>query len=310
MVDQAPPLKVAVVGVGHFGTFHCEKIAALPEARLEAVVDVDMRKARSVAERFKTTALDSVGELAGRVDAAVVAVPSKKHHMVASALLADGIDLLVEKPLATSLADARELCYLAQSINSMIQVGHLERFNPILPRALDDIRGPRFVKMNRLGPFPGRGADMNVVYELMIHDLDILKQLTSSKLIGVWAKGWKVVTDCEDMVVARLDFEDGLVAELNASRISSEQVRNFSVLDSRGVLDVDLMARRMSRSSFTDGKQVIERADSLEADPLLEQDRAFVQVAMNGKKPLVSGQAAIGAVALAETIVSALKEHT
>lgn len=310
MVDTRPPLRVAVVGVGHFGSYHCEKIKVIPEASLEAVVDVDFDHAKAVAERFDTRALNSLAALSDVADAAIVAVPSNKHHLVASHLLSSGMDVLVEKPLATSLDDARALCEIAKSTKSMIQVGHLERFNPILEQALVKVHGPRFVRMDRLGPFPGRGVDVNTVYELMIHDLDIVLQLAKAKPIKVWSKGWKVVTHHHDIVWARLEFAGGMMAELNASRVSSKQLRGFSVLDSVGMLEVDLAGRSMNRITFEDGIQNSKRKKLKGADPLLEQDRAFVLSAMNGRKPMVSGQAAIGAVELAEMIVSSLEDET
>ncbi len=308
MVDRLPPLRVAVVGVGHFGFYHCDKINSLPGASLAAVVDSDLQHAETVARRLQTSALVSLEKLKNIVDAAVVAVPSQLHHQVASKLLSMGIDVLVEKPLATTSDDALDLCQIAEGTGAMIQVGHLERFNPILDMAFDKIEKPRFIGMQRTGPFPGRGAEVDVVYELMIHDLDILARLTTAPVVKVWAMGWKVVTNTHDTVWARLEFADGLVAQLNASRVSAEQKRGFLVLDSNGVVEVDLAGRSMKTSSFVDGKQSTETIGPMDADPLLEQDRSFIRAAVNGRKPIVSGRTALAAVKLAESIVSVMED--
>ncbi len=300
-------VRMAVVGVGYFGVYHCEKIRDLPGARLEAVVDIDQERARRAADRFGTQALFAHGDLAGRVDAAVVAVPSPAHHVVTADLLRAGIDVLVEKPLATSVGQAEELCRLADERSACLQVGHLERFNPILDEAIGRILNPRFIRMDRLGPYPGRGGDVGVVFELMTHDLDILSQLTGAELCSCSASGWPVVTRHLDVVAARLEFGDGLVAELTASRVSSRQVRAFSVLDDRGLLEVDLAGRRLRRNSFEGGQQRIEELELDPGDPLLEQDRSFIDVLANGHKPLVGGKAGKAAVALAESIEASIR---
>lgn len=306
-MEQADPVRMAVIGTGYFGSYHCEKMSVLPGVRLVAVVDLNADKARRAAVRFGAEALTSHLELAGRVDAAVVAVPSQVHHRVAMDLLQAGIDVLVEKPLATNSTAARALCQLADSKAACIQVGHLERFNPILNKAFERLRRPRFVRMERLGPFPGRGLDVDVVLELMTHDLDILLQLTRAELVSVTAAGWRVVTSQLDVVAARLEFDDGLIAELNASRASGRRVRAFSVLDDDGLLEVDLAGRRLRRNSFASGHQQTEEMTLDAGDPLLEQDRAFVDVLTNGRKPLVSGRAGRAAVELAERILTAIE---
>ncbi len=308
-MERVDPVRMAVIGTGYFGSYHCEKMSVLPGARLVAVVDLDADRARHAAERFGAEALTSHLELAGRVDAAVVAVPSQVHHKVAMDLLQLGIDVLVEKPLATSAAAAVALCKLAESKAACIQVGHLERFNPILSEAVARLKRPRFVRMERLGPFPGRGLDVDVVLELMTHDLDILLQLTRAEVVKVTAAGWRVVTDNLDVVAARLEFDDGLIAEINASRASSRRVRAFSVLDDDGLLEVDLAGRRLRRNTFASGRQQTEEMALDAGDPLLEQDRSFVDVLTNGRKPIVSGRAGRAAVELAERILTAIEPN-
>ncbi len=304
---QVDPLRVAVVGAGYFGCYHCEKMQRLPGVALAAVVDTDAERAGRAAARFGCRPLAGHGELAGRVDAAVVAVPSPDHHAVAADLLRAGIDLLVEKPLATSLAAADELCRLAEQHATCLQVGHLERFNPILEEALGRLRQPHFVRMERLGPYPGRGSEADVVFELMCHDLDILLQVTRAELRSVTASGWPVVSRRPDVAAARLEFADGLVAELTASRVSSRRVRAFSVLDADGLLEVDLAGRRLRRNSFDQGRQHTESMDVAAGDPLWDQDRAFVDVLTNGRRPLVCGRSGRAVVELAERILACIE---
>jgi len=305
-VDRQIPVRMAVVGTGYFGSYHCEKMSVLPDVRLVAVVDLDAQRAREAAARYGAEAYSSHRDLAGRVDAAVVAVPSQAHHLVAAELLEAGIDVLVEKPLATTLPAAEALCQLAKRHAACIQVGHLERFNPILQEALDRLRSPRFVRMERLGPFPGRGLDVDVVLELMTHDLDILLQLTQAQPTCVRAFGWNVVTSHLDLASARIEFADGLIAEIHASRTSSRRVRAFSVLDEDGLLEVDLAGRRLRRNSFASGRQQTEEVALDAGDPLLDQDRSFVDALTNGRKPKVSGQAGSAAVGLAEQILASI----
>lgn len=301
-MENGKPVRIAVVGAGYFGGYHCEKIHVLPNAELTAVVDIDPARAERTAKRFGARALSQHADLAGQVDAAVVAVPSPIHYSVARDLLEAGIDLLVEKPLATSLAGAEELCRLADSHSACLQVGHLERFNPILGEALDRLDQPRFIRMDRLGPFPGRGVDVSVVFELMSHDLDILLQLTRAPIRSVSASGWPVVTGHLDVVAARVEFEDGLIAELTASRASSRQVRSFSVLDRSGLLEVDLAGRRLRRNTFQAGVQRTEELTLEPGDALLEQDRSFIHVLRNGRIPIVCGETGRAVVELAARI--------
>jgi predicted dehydrogenase len=297
---------VAVVGAGYFGSFHCNKIDALPDAQLTAVVDVNQDRAGEVAARFGARALGGHQALSGLVDAAVVAVPTAEHHLVAADLLAAGLDLLVEKPLAANLDQAEQLCRLARQKARCLQVGHLERFNPAVTAAFERIHKPRWIRMERLGPLPDRALDVDVVFELMSHDLDILLQLTDAEVVDVLAVGSPVATERLDVVSARVTFADGLVAELTASRVSSRKVRAFSLLDSEGLLEVDLANRSLVRTFSPTTGRPAEQLTLQSLDPLLEQDRSFVDVLQNGRKPRVGGDAGRATVALAERIVACL----
>ena len=301
------PIQIAVVGAGYFGSFHCRKIANIDGVQLAAVVDINQDRARRMADEFGAEALTSHRELFGRVKAAVVAVPTSAHHEVAAELLSSGLELLVEKPLATTLADAEELCRLADGNTLRLQVGHLERFNPVFLEASRLIHKPRYIRMERCGPFPGRGGDVDIVHELMTHDLDILLQLTDAPVADVTASGWSVITRHLDVATAQIRFEDGLVAELMSSRVSLERVRRFQVLDEQGVLDVDLAGGWIRRNSLDGGRESPDKLRLEGGDPLLEQDRHFVEILSNGQQPRVGGEAGKATVALASRILECIR---
>lgn len=298
---------MAVVGVGHFGSFHCCKIQSLPGADLRVVVDVDSDRAASAGARFGAQALTSIEDLAGRVDAAVVAVPTPEHHQVAARLLAAGLDLLVEKPLAASSEQAQHLCELAARRARCLQVGHLERFNPIVREAFARIREPRYVRLERLGPFPAQGVKADVVFELMTHDLDLLLQLNGSPVESIEAIGFSVASPWADLASARLRFADGMLAELASSRVHPQRKRHMSVLDADGLLEIDLDARCLWRRPRGEQAQACDPVSCSDGDPLLEQDRAFVYALANGRQPKVGPEAGAAAVALAERIVRSIE---
>jgi predicted dehydrogenase len=226
---------------------------------------------------------------------------------VTADLLSNGISVLVEKPLATTVGDANDLCKLVNGSSAHLQVGHLERCNTACLEAVKRGKQARYIRMERSGPFPGRGGDVDVVLELMTHDLDILLQLTSGEVQSISASGWSVLTPHLDLAAARILFTDGLVADLHASRISSERSRRFSVLDQLGALEVDLAARSITRispdgSGRAHGQQVLQSED-----PLLDQDRAFVEALHNGHQPLVGAEAGRAAVVLATRILDCIR---
>lgn len=301
-----PPIQIAVVGAGYFGSFHCGKIASLDGVRLAAVVDINRDRARRMADQYGALAMDSHRDLSSRVKAAVVAVPTSAHHEVAAELLSSGIELLVEKPLATTLSQAEELCRLAAGNTLRLQVGHLERFNPVFLEASKRVQEPRYVRMERCGPFPGRGGDVDVVLELMTHDLDILLQLARAPVADVAASGWSVITPYLDVATARITFADGLVADLMSSRVSLERIRRFQVLDRLGILEVDLAGGWIRRNSPGAGPGDADKLQFDGGDPLLDQDRSFVEILSNGQQPRVGGEAGKATVALASRILDCI----
>jgi len=300
-------IKLAVVGAGYFGSFHCQKLAALPEVELSVVVDIDGERARAVGKQYGVEWLQSHLELIGEVDAAVVAVPTSQHYAVSTGLLDAGVSLLVEKPLAATNEQAQELCRLAAEREVALQVGHLERFNPVFVEALKHINQPKKIDMERSGPYPGRGGDVGVVLELMSHDLDILLQLTGSRVRRVTAFGESVCTPFLDRASAEIEFEDGLRASVKASRADSTRARRFRVADADGMLEANLAGSFVERIYSDNGHRSNERRMVARNDPLLDQDMAFVRGLLNGSRPAVGGEAGRAVVALAARIIDSMQ---
>jgi DUF1009 family protein/predicted dehydrogenase len=292
---EAP--RVAVVGVGYLGQFHAEKYATLEEARLLAVVDVDMSRARQIAERFSCKVLPSHRDLIGKVDAVSVVVPTQSHYVVARDLLEAGIHVLVEKPMTSTLAEADALIDLAQAKNLILQVGHLERFNPAVVAAREHVHQPLFIESHRLASFTERGTEVNVILDLMIHDLDIILSLVPFPLEDVRAVGVQVLTPHTDIASVRLEFANGCTGNVTASRISSKKMRKIRIFQPDSYLSIDCAEKevelfRKLPVRGTDGLPEIEyqRLPVAEVDPLQEELRAFLDSVRTGERPMVSGE--------------------
>ena len=298
------------MGVGHVGTRHAEVYAKLqPSARLVAVYDVDRRKAEQLAERLHCRAVHDLAELAGQVDAASVAVPTSLHHHVGHALLDAGIHTLIEKPIATSLAQADELLRIAKRRRVTLQVGHIERFNAATQAAQAYLTHPRFIEVHRLSPYPFRGTDVSVILDVMIHDLDLVLSLVKSQPKRVDALGVAVLSPSEDIANARLTFPSGCVANLTASRISDERVRRLRLFQEDCYLSIDYQhqAVELARKTATG----IERQNlTVERKPPLDEElTAFLHAIRANQKPLVSGEEAREALALALKIERAMRKQ-
>ena len=291
-------LRTAVIGTGYMGRYHAEKLAACAGARLVAVCDVDRERANAIAARLGCEARSDYRALLGRIDAACVAVPTATHREVAGACLEAGIHVLVEKPLACTLAEADELLALARAKRLVLQVGHLERFNPAFRALAAQSGAPRFIDIERLSGFKTRGADVDVILDLMIHDLDLVLALARSPLEQVSACGFRVLTSAVDIANARLEFADGCIANVSASRVSQAPVRKLRVFRSELYVSADLQGQRLrlvrrAGSDITEVEEKFERADALQA-----QAEAFVS-AVRGGAPQASGDEGRRALALA-----------
>ncbi|MDA1092757.1 MAG: Gfo/Idh/MocA family oxidoreductase [Acidobacteria bacterium] len=303
--------RVAVVGAGHFGRHHARVLAALSGVDLTAVVDIDPARAKATAEAVGTRFACDVMSLDGQVDAVTLAVPTAMHHAVALPLLERGISVLIEKPIARSVAEADELIAAAAASGAVLAVGHAERFNPAVAVALPLVRSPRFIEVHRIGAFPGRSLDIDVVFDLMIHDLDIILTAVGSDVVSVEAVGVPVLTDRADIANARLRFETGCIANLTASRISREQIRKLRFFQQDAYISVDCAEQEVEGWRVTRGSGSVPtieggKLDVPRGEPLALELADFVAAVSGGRRPLVDGVAGRRALALAERVAHAM----
>ncbi len=300
--------------MGYLGRFHAQKYAALENAELVGVVDIDADKAAQVARECQTRGYTDFQELLPLVQAVSVAVPTSRHYAVVQECLNRQIDVLAEKPLATSVAEAEELVSLARQKNLILQVGHLERFNPAMEELARRVREPHFIEIHRLAFFKERGIDVDVVRDLMIHDLDLVLSLVPGKVAEIRAAGVSVLTDSIDLANARLEFDTGCIANLTASRISIKSMRKFRLFQPKTYLSVDFEARELMVVEHTGEPGGILPGIHLEnvkfppADPLMKEIAAFLEAVATRREPVVSGEAGKDALALALAINAAMRQ--
>jgi predicted dehydrogenase len=295
-------LRVGVVGVGHIGKNHARLYAELENAEFAAIYDTDRDKAQQLAAEFGTTAVTSLAEFAECVDAASIATPTSSHFVVACELLDAGKHLLIEKPIAEKTSDASELAQRASQRGLVLQVGHVERFNPVLSALEERLTHPRFIEAHRLSPYPNRSTDIGVVLDLMIHDLEIILHLVRSPVATIDAVGVPVLSRGEDIANARLKFEDGCVANITSSRISPERMRKIRVFQEDAYLSLDYQNQtgeiyRRTATGIDREEVEIERDE-----PLKRQLASFIECAATGNAPKVSGFQATAALELAVEI--------
>jgi predicted dehydrogenase len=308
-------VRVGVVGVGALGQAHARIYAGLAGAELVGVYDVNPARAAEIAAQHGTRAFAALDELAGRIEAASVVVPTDRHHEVASALLARGLHLLVEKPIAATTAEAEDLVARAQARGVILQVGHVERFNPVLGYLESVIDRPRFIEAHRLAPYPPpreglhpRGTEVSVVLDLMIHDLEVILHLVRSPVADIRAVGLPVLSPTEDIANVRLRFENGCVANVTASRISPERMRKIRVFlsDAYVSLDYQAQAGEIYRRA---GTAIVRDAVPIEkGEPLSRELGAFVDCVRRRDRPRVSGEHAAEALGLAAEIARRMRE--
>lgn len=304
-------LRVGVVGTGALGSHHARVFAGIEGARLTTVFDLDGAKAAAVAAPFGATVSADLDDFIAQVDAAVVAVPTVAHAEVASRLVRASRHVLVEKPITTTIEEADALVALADEYGVTLQVGHVERFNPA-SQALGKIGTPRFVEVHRLSPFPNRSLDIDVILDLMIHDLDLLVALDRSKPVQIDAVGVPVLTDRVDIANVRIRFESGLIANLTASRVSAEKIRKFRVFGSRLYASCDFLTRQAQIAKLVVGdggapEIRMEGIGSAPGDPASEplrlQAQAFVRAIKEKTTPVVSGRDGVAVLRIAKEIL-------
>jgi predicted dehydrogenase len=328
-------VRVAVIGVGHLGRQHARILAGLPDVELVGVADVNGDQAQAIARQYSTAAYTVHWPLLNLVDAAVIAVPSVDHFAVARDFLRRGIHLLVEKPLTTTLAQAQDLVALAREHGALLQVGHIERFNPAFEELQRRPLQPKFLECHRVGPFTGRSTDIGVVLDLMIHDLDLLLALVKSPVVAVEALGASLLGGHEDVVHARLTFANGSMANLTASRITPRPIRRLRIYAPEGYVGVDFAKRhlvlvqpseQLRRQGLDPGlltptglsrlrEELFERhlqlceLDCNNGDQLTRELREFVSCVQTGQQPRVSGEDGARAIELASQILASVQAH-
>lgn len=328
-------LRMAVIGVGHLGKEHARILAGLPDVELVGVADVNLEQAQAVARRCGTRAYGDYWPLLNLVDAATVVVPTIYHHAIAVEFLRRGIPLLVEKPLAATLEQADELVELAHRHEAVLQVGHIERFNPAFEELLRHPLRAKFVECERLGPFSGRSTDIGVVLDLMIHDLDLLLALVGAPVRAVEALGVTIFGRHEDVANARLVFTNGCVAAVSASRASAAPSRRMRVWSAEGYAGLDFARRqltlvqpseefrrqgldvaRLDPSALAQLKEQlfgnhlqVRHLDCDQGDQLTRELQHFISCVQRGERPRVSGEEGRNAVALATRVLESLHAH-
>jgi predicted dehydrogenase len=302
------PLRTAVIGVGHLGRHHARVLAAHPGVALVGVVDTNHGRASEVAEAFGTTAFADWHDIASGVDAAVVATPTETHHTIAAALIERGVHVLVEKPMTRTLEEADALIARAAARGVVLGVGHIEHFNPAVAAARAHITNPGFIEVHRLGTFPERSLDIDVVFDLMIHDLGLVLELVASEVVGIEAVGVPVLTPRVDIANARLKFANGCIANLTASRISREQIRKIRFFQRNAYLSIDYKAQEVEvyRLVPAEGRMPAIEGGKLDVErdePLKRELGDFVAAAREGRPAGVPGARGRDALKLAAEIV-------
>ncbi|EDY85893.1 oxidoreductase domain protein [gamma proteobacterium HTCC5015] len=302
-------VKTAVIGTGYLGRFHAHKYAALPNAELIAIADPTEGQGQAVAEEAHTRWVANYQDILGEVDAVSIAAPTTLHHRIAKECLEAGVHVLVEKPITVTTEEADELIEIAKTNGCILQVGHLERFNAAVLDAMPLLKAPRFIEAHRLAPFKPRATDVNVVLDLMIHDIDIVLNMVDSDVVDIVASGSSILSDSTDICNARLTFANGCVANVTASRISMKSERKMRIFQEKSCITVDFQNRMLSHYFTGEGEMFpgvpnIESSEKFyeNGDALYTEIDSFIQCIQDNKAPLVSGHDGRQALDVATTI--------
>jgi predicted dehydrogenase len=300
-------LRVGVVGVGHIGSNHARLYAEIPAAEFTAVYDIDTARASAIARKYGVVAASSFTQFIEMVDAASIATPTSSHYQVAQSLLSSGKHLLIEKPITESTKEASELATLAAAKELILQVGHVERFNPVLSALEARLTHPRFIEAHRLSPYPERSTDIGVVLDLMIHDLEIILHLVRSPVQTIDAVGVPVLSRSEDIANARIRFENGCVANVTSSRISPERMRKIRVFQEDAYLSLDYQNQSGEIYRRAGGRITRDKVEIERQEPLKRELTSFVECATTGREPRVTGPQATAALELAVKITEHIR---
>lgn len=317
---ERSPLRMGVVGVGHLGQHHARIYHQLEGCRLAGIADIDLTRGRELAERYETSAFADFEELIPLVDAVSIAVPTSLHHQVASAFLSNGKDCLLEKPITSTLDQGRDLVEIAAGRNLVFQIGHLERFNPAILAVEDRISEPMFIESHRIAPFVERGTDVDVVLDLMIHDIDIILSLVQSRVTKIDAAGIPVITTTIDIANARIEFATGCVANVTSSRVSMKRERKIRIFQKDAYFSIDYANSRINACQLQPKAAAPPGMFSTEVvqheipcpkeEPLKSQLVSFINAVQTRGRPKVSGADGLEALGIAQRIKEAISRHS
>lgn len=310
-------LKVGVIGVGHMGEYHLQKYRNMPMVDLVGVVDTNIQRALDIKNNYNVRIFDNHHEILDKVDAVSLAVPTTTHFEVAKDILSKGVHLLIEKPISYKLEPADTLLSMASKNHIVLQVGLVERFNPAVVKMESLIKDPVFLESHRMNKFTTRGTDVDVVFDLMIHDLDIILHVVNSEVKEIHSVGMSVVTGMTDIANVRLIFQNGTVANLTASRVSSKTLRKVRVFQPDLYMDVNCLKRELSVIRLDNGVTNIEQLSKIEpevekfsgSDALADQISSFVNAVMNGTEPVVTGKDGRRALKYTLDIIKQIKKR-
>jgi len=310
-------IKTGVIGVGSLGQWHARIYSELPTVNLVGVYDINTRRAGKIASKYGTRVYTSMESLASDVEAASVAVPADRHFDATMMLLDHGVNVLVEKPIAIQTSEAEAMVAMAQKKKVILQVGHVERFNPVMTFLEGMLLHPRFIEAHRLSPYPParrgkppRGTEVSVVLDLMIHDLEVILHLVRSPVREIHAVGVPVLSSSEDIANVRLSFENGCVANVTTSRISLETLRKIRVFQEDTYISLDYQHQSGELYQKKDGKIKKSKIPIEKDEPLLKELASFVECVSNRENPVVSGEQAAEALKLAAEICRHIREHS
>ena len=324
-------VKVGVVGVGHLGQHHLRVYSELLEAELVGVYDIDIAKAKVKAEQFHTKQFENLDDLLKQTDAVSLVVPTSSHFSVGERILRSGVSVLIEKPITETVKQAGKLIELAKEKDLVLQVGHIERFNPAFKAIKNMKLEPKFIESHRLAPFASRGTDVAVILDLMIHDIDLILSLVNDNIKRIDAAGVSVITDREDIANARITFEKGCVANITASRISAQPLRKFRIFQKNSYISLDLLEKSaeiyrlvetekaeketqidsvIGKLPWEIGKTIVYERPQIEKEDMLTTEiKSFLWAVENESQPIVSGEEGKRALEVALRIVRKVNEH-
>ncbi len=306
-------VKVAVIGVGYLGEFHAQKYKAIKSVDLVGIVDTDKKRCQEVSKKYGVKPYNNYEDVISEVDAVSIVVPTNLHYKVAKYFLESGKHILVEKPFVTNVTEGLKLEKLSQKRKTIIQVGHIERFNQAFAKLQDTINKPIFIECNRISPFKIRGTEVDVVMDLMIHDIDIIMSLNNSKIKNIQANGASVLTEKTDIANARITFENGCVCNLSASRISGKVERKMRLFQKNSYFSLDYQTSELdSYMTVKSGTNIkIKRSKKYfsKYDSLNEEIKSFIKSIKNKEKPIVSANDGINVLKCATKISNLIKKQ-